>query len=60
MNFFATGLRRDVGLGLGALQLAWRLNYDPVGNTLKPSKPYVVNSKRIALTKGKPVKVAWL
>ena len=58
-NFFAASLHRDTGVGRGPLQVVWRLNYDAVGNVIKPGKPYVVCGKRIALTKGQPVRVAW-
>ena len=41
------------------LSVVWRLNYDAVGNVLKPSKPYVVTCKVIKLKKGCPARVAW-
>ena len=50
---------RDSGLGAGALQLTWRLSFEPVSHTLKPQKVYVTASQRIELPKGKPVKVCW-
>ena len=58
-NFFATALLKDSGVGQGGLDVVWRLTYDSVGNTLKPSKPQVVAKYRISLTKGHPVRVAW-
>jgi hypothetical protein len=58
-NFFGPALHRDTGVGQGPLQVVWRMNYDSVGNMLKPAKPYVVAGKRIVLKKGCPVRVAW-
>ena len=59
-NFFAKAVSKDTpGVGNGALMLCWRLNYDPVGNSLKPAKPQVVLRHRVALSAGKPVRVAW-
>jgi hypothetical protein len=59
-NFFAKAVHRDsYGVGNGALQLCWRLTYDTVANVLKPTKPQVVVRERIALSSGKPVRVAW-
>jgi hypothetical protein len=59
-NFFTVGINRVTGVGHGPLTLAWRLHYDSVGNVLKPSKPHVVVARRIALQKGRPVRVAWV
>lgn len=58
-NFFAPFVSREAGLGEGALQLTWRLTYDSVAGTLKPSKVFVTARTRIVLPKGKPVKVCW-
>lgn len=58
-TFFLSAANKDTGVGIGALAVAWRLNYDTVGNLLKPSKPHVIAAKRIALKKGSPVRVAW-
>lgn len=58
-NMFASSIHRDTGVGEGPLGLVWRLNYDPVGNVLKPAKPHVVTFKKVSLTKGAPVRVAW-
>ena len=58
-NFFGPFVARDSGLGAGALQLTWRLSFEPVSHTLKPQKVYVTASQRIELPKGKPVKVCW-
>jgi len=58
-NFFACSLHRDIGIGHGALQVFWRMNYESVGNLLKPSKPFVVVCKLIALKNGIPVRAAW-
>ena len=37
----------------------FRLNYDPVGNNLKPIKAHMVLGSSLTLTKGKPLKVSW-
>ena len=59
-NFFAKAVHREsYGVGNGALQLCWRLTYDTVANILKPTKPQVVVRERIALSSGRPVRVAW-
>ena len=58
-NFFAPLVDRDNGLGGGVLQLTWRLVFDQVGHTLKPTKVYVTAKERFLIPKGKPVKVCW-
>ena len=58
-NFFGPVLDRSTGFGSGGLRTTWRLAFDPIAHTLKPSKVHVTSAKRIVLPKGQPVKVAW-
>ena len=37
----------------------WRLSHDPVRHTLTARKPMVVNTTKLSLKKGVPVKVLW-
>ena len=37
----------------------WRLTHDPVRHTLTAPKPMVVNTTKLSLKKGVPVKVLW-
>ena len=37
----------------------WRLTHDPVRHTLTARKPMVVNTTKLSLKKGVPVKVLW-
>ena len=43
----------------GGLDIAWRFGYEPVTHQLMPKKPVVTNKKKIALTKGMPLRVLW-
>lgn len=58
-NFFTGLVTRESGLGAGVLRTTWRLQFDPVAHTLKPTKVHVTCSERITLSKGQPVKVVW-
>lgn len=57
--FFAPLVTRDTDLGAGVLRTTWRLQFDAVAHTLKPTKVHVTVSERLELLKGQPVKVAW-
>ena len=37
----------------------WRLAHDPVRRTLTARKPMVINTTKLSLKKGVPVKVLW-
>ena len=56
---FAPLVTRDADMGAGVLKTTWRLQFDLVAHTLKPTKVHVTSSVRIELPKGQPVKVAW-
>ena len=43
----------------GGLDIAWRFGYEPVTHQFMPKKPVVTNKKKIALTKGMPLRVLW-
>jgi hypothetical protein len=58
-NFFGPMLDRSSVFGSGGLRATWRLAFDPIAHTLKPTKVHVTCAKRIQLLKGQPVKVAW-
>jgi hypothetical protein len=58
-NFFSPAIDRATGFGQGCLRPTWRLCFDSVAQTLKPTKVHVTASARIVLTKGQPVKVSW-
>jgi hypothetical protein len=58
-NCFAALVSRDTDLGAGVLRTTWRLQFESVAHTLKPTKVHVTCKERIALQKGQPVKVAW-
>ena len=46
-------------LGKGLLKIIWRLNYNQLGNQLKPSKPMAGLSSPLKLDKGDPVMIVW-
>ena len=52
-------MTRDADIGAGVLKTTWRVQFDLVAHTLKPTKVHVTASIRIELPKGQPVKVAW-
>jgi hypothetical protein len=58
-NLFSPLVDRTSGLGKGVLRPTWRLAFDTVAHTLKPTKVHVTTAERIVLPKGQPVKVAW-
>ena len=56
---FSTLVSRNTDLGAGVLRTTWRLTFDSIGHTVKPTKVQVTAAERIMLLKGQPVKVAW-
>ena len=57
--FVSRGSRKRTGLQGGLLSTVFRVVYDPVTGSLKPTKPYVITAKAIALKAGMPLRVAW-